>query len=52
MSGSIISLSPEMPIRDAVGVFAQSEYSQLPVINQDGQLMGILTANDLLKALG
>lgn len=49
MNGSLISLSPEMPIQDAVAVFAQTQYSQLPVVNQGGQLMGILTANDLLK---
>lgn len=49
MSGSLISLQPQMSIADAVTIMIQSGLSQLPVVNHEGRLLGILSANDLLK---
>ena len=49
MSGRVVTLQPDTSIRDAVELFAQGEFQAVPVINAQGQLLGILTANDLLR---
>jgi len=38
-------------IRKAVAVFRDRRYGALPVLNKDGELVGILSAQDLLGAL-
>jgi acetoin utilization protein AcuB len=38
-------------IRKAVGIFRDRRYGALPVLNKDGALVGILSAQDLLGAL-
>lgn len=50
MSGRVITIHPEASIQDAISVFAQSELQSIAVVNAQGQLVGQLTANDVLKA--
>ena len=38
-------------IRKAVTVFREQKYGALPVLNKKGELVGILSAHDLLSAL-
>lgn len=49
MSGRVVTVQPDTAIRDAMELFAQGEVQAVPVINAQGQLLGILTANDLLR---
>ena len=52
----IMSRNPETvrasdEIRKAVTIFRERRYGALPVLNKDGELVGILSAQDLLSAL-
>jgi CBS domain-containing protein len=38
-------------VRKAVAIFRDRRYGALPVLNKDGELVGILSAQDLLGAL-
>jgi IMP dehydrogenase len=42
-----ITVRPESPIRDALDLMSQYRISGVPVTNEDGTLMGILTNRDL-----
>ena len=44
-------LSPSMPIREAVAVFARQHISAAPVIEADGSLAGILTEKDCFRPM-
>jgi acetoin utilization protein AcuB len=50
MSHPVITVSPEIPIHDAVVMFKKEHIRRAPVVNQDGKLVGIVTENDLLNA--
>jgi H+/Cl- antiporter ClcA len=48
---SVVTISPEMPLRVAVYRMAETGYTRLPVVDHDGSgVLGILTLEDLLKA--
>lgn len=52
----VMTRSPETvrasdEIRKAVAIFRDRRYGALPVLNKDGELIGILSAQDLLGAL-
>jgi acetoin utilization protein AcuB len=52
----IMTRSPETvrasdDVRKAVTIFRDRRYGALPVLNKDGELVGILSAQDLLGAL-
>ena len=52
----IMTRSPETlrasdDVRKAVAIFRDRRYGALPVLNKDGELVGILSAQDLLGAL-
>ena len=42
-----ITLSPEASVREAVALMARFRISGVPIVNRDGQLVGILTNRDL-----
>jgi CBS domain-containing protein len=44
-----VTLAAETPIADAIEVFVRGDHDSLPVIDQNGTLIGIVTATDLLK---
>ena len=47
----MVTISPEMPLRVAVYRMAETGFTRLPVVDQDGsRVLGILTLEDLLKA--
>lgn len=50
MTGSVISVSPEIPIESAALILDQHRIRRLPVV-ADGQLVGIVSRGDLIKAL-
>lgn len=51
LSGKTVSLAASTSIREAIDIFARGDYSSLPVVAEDGRLIGTLTATDLLRHL-
>jgi CBS domain-containing protein len=49
MSQEVISINPDADIREAARVMVENDISGLPVINADGQLVGMITERDLLR---
>ena len=52
MTKDVITLRPFMSLRDAAEIFATNDISGAPVIDNEGRLVGILTENDILTAVG
>lgn len=50
MSHPVITVSPEIPIHDAVVMFKKEHIRRAPVVSKEGKLIGIVTENDLLNA--
>ncbi len=50
MSKPVITVRPEMPMPEALDLMHKEHIRRLPVVNQRGELVGIVTEADLLKA--
>lgn len=48
MTRDPITVYPETPLNDAIKILAERRISGLPVINQQGQLVGVLSEADLM----
>lgn len=48
MTRDPITVHPETPLNDAIKILAERRISGLPVINQQGQLVGVLSEADLM----
>ena len=48
MKTNIVTVDPEMNLRDAIPILLENKYGCLPVIS-DGKLVGIVTEADFLK---
>ncbi len=48
MSTDVVSVSPEAPAVEAVGLMIDAKYGALPVVTSNGELVGIITATDFL----
>lgn len=46
------SVSPETPLSDALSVMLEEDVANIPVLEDDGELDGILTFNDLQQVIG
>jgi acetoin utilization protein AcuB len=51
MSRDPITIDPEAPLATAVEVMRTRQIRHLPVVDDDGQLMGIITDRDLRQAM-
>jgi CBS domain-containing protein len=51
MSNNIISIKPRNTISDAIGIMHGNNIRRLPVIDNDGKMVGIITDKDILKAI-
>ena len=51
MKTNVISVNPEMPIFDALNLLVQHKISGMPVVNEQMEVIGILTEKDVLKLL-
>ncbi len=49
MSRNILSVGPNTPVAEAIRLMLDNHVSGLPVIDETGQLVGILTEGDLLR---
>ena len=50
MSRPVITVKPEMPMPEALDLMHKEHIRRLPVVNKHGELIGIVTEADLLKA--
>ena len=51
MARSLVTVTPEEPIENAVGVMLQGGFSGLPVINEQGDLVGIISEHDCIRSM-
>lgn len=51
MTRDPITVTPEMPISEAAHQMIERRINRLPVVNANQQLAGIITRNDLVRAL-
>ncbi len=51
MSGEPDTFDPDLDVWDAAAWIAESGYRHLPVLADDGSLLGVVSIRDLLKAL-
>lgn len=49
MTKSVVSVSPEATLLEMLGLMIQNQISGMPVIDDDGQLVGIVTEGDCLR---
>ena len=51
MSGDPDTFDPDLDVWDAAAWIAESGYRHLPVVAEDGSLMGVVSIRDLMTAL-
>ena len=51
MSKPLITIQPGASLKDAVVLMQQKDIRRLPIIDKDGQLVGIITQKDILRAV-
>lgn len=51
MSGDPDTFDPDLDVWDAASWIAESGYRHLPIVGDDGDLLGVVSIRDLLKAL-
>lgn len=51
MSKRVLSVTPETPIHNVAILLMEEKVNRVPVIDQDGDLVGIITRHDLLRGL-
>jgi len=50
LESHVISVSPETSLLDVHRLFLEEEISGAPVVDDEGRLVGVITASDLLRA--
>jgi CBS domain-containing protein len=50
ISRPIVAVSPDLSLREAAHVLIRNRISGLPIVDKDGQCIGVLSATDLLRA--
>ncbi|MFO7684399.1 MAG: CBS domain-containing protein [Chloroflexota bacterium] len=50
MSQPVITVSPDVPIMDALNTMKTNNIRRMPVVNEKGKLLGIISDKDLLNA--
>ena len=50
MTNSVLALSPQTPLLDALRLFVEEEIHGAPVVEDDERPVGVLTTTDLLRA--
>jgi CBS domain-containing protein len=50
MTDSVLTVSPEATLLEVMRLFVEEEIHAAPVVGDDGQLMGVISTTDLLRA--
>jgi CBS domain-containing protein len=50
MDADPVSVTPDTPVQDVVRILRENELNGLPVVNEGGRCIGIITENDLVMA--
>ncbi|BAQ65644.1 CBS domain-containing protein [Geminocystis sp. NIES-3709] len=48
MTPSPITVTPQTPLKEAIAILAENKISGLPVIDDDGELVGVISESDLM----
>jgi acetoin utilization protein AcuB len=51
MTGKVLTALPSAPIRDIARVLLENRIGAMPIVDSDGDLVGILTRTDILRAV-
>ncbi|MEA5571298.1 CBS domain-containing protein [Calothrix sp. UHCC 0171] len=51
MSKNPITVSPDKPLRDAARLMHDKSIHRLPILDSEGQVVGILTRGDIIRAM-
>ncbi|HIK17016.1 MAG TPA: CBS domain-containing protein [Leptolyngbyaceae cyanobacterium M33_DOE_097] len=51
MSTNPVTIAPDKPLREAARLMHEREIQQLPVVNGEGQVVGIITRGDIVRAM-
>ena len=49
MSKPLITINSDTSVKDAVSVMEQKDIRRLPIVDNKGQMVGIITAKDIFK---
>lgn len=49
MTNEVITGTPNMSMRDAATIMAKNRLHHLPIVDEGGELVGMLTSSDVLK---
>jgi CBS domain-containing protein len=49
--GPVVTIAPDAPIREAVGILVDKGIGSLVILSSDGTVAGIITERDILRAL-
>lgn len=52
MSDQPLTMGPDVSLADAEKLFEQHDFNAVPIVDEEGRLMGVFTKLDLLKAFG
>jgi CBS domain-containing protein len=50
MSKPLITINSETSIKDAIALMEQKDIRRLPIVDNEGQMLGIITSKDIFKA--
>ena len=50
METGVVTIDPEASLLDAYRLFVEEEISGAPVVGEDGRVLGVVSAHDLLRA--
>jgi len=51
MSKPLTTIQPRASLKDAIVLMQQKDIRRLPIIDKDGQLVGIITEKDILRVV-
>jgi CBS domain-containing protein len=51
MSPNVVTVGPHTPLREVVAKLVENDVTGLPVVNEDGTLLGIITEKNVLGLL-
>ncbi|MBI3723662.1 CBS domain-containing protein [bacterium] len=50
MTQVVVTVSPETPIQEAIDLFSERHISGAPVVSKEGELLGVVSTMDVLRA--